>query len=43
MAETDTLDENEIESHTEGILLFSESQTCYGRSLSSIIELSFAR
>lgn len=38
MTEADTPGEDEIESHTEGILLFSESQTCYGRSLSSIIE-----
>lgn len=30
--------EKEIESHTEGILLFSESQTCYGKHLSSILE-----
>lgn len=38
MAETDTPGEEEITSHTEGILLFSETQTCYGKPLSSIIE-----
>ena len=29
--------QGEIESHTEGILLFSETQTCYGKPLSTII------
>lgn len=38
MAKTDTPGEDEIESHTEGILLFSETQTCYGKSLSTIID-----
>lgn len=38
MAEVDTKGEEQVESHTEGILLFSESQTCYGKPLSSILE-----
>lgn len=38
MTEMGTHDEDKIESHTEGILLFSETQTCYGKPLSDIID-----